>query len=92
VVPLYLLAHVYAFINIGPFSLGQAEYPYVGLSFPPGSIWWAIPLGLLLYIFTLFHLGIVRWRGFGDSLTPLEISPETPAETPVDAPNGTVVE
>jgi hypothetical protein len=71
---------MYAFINMAPLSLGQTTPPYIGLSFTSGSIWWAIPLGLLLYIFTLRFLGIFKWRGFGDSLTPVENQVDMPPE------------
>jgi hypothetical protein len=71
-IPLYLLAHVYAFINIGPFFLGQSNPPYIGISIAAESIWWAIPLCLLLYLFTLRYLGIIKWFGFGNSLVPAE--------------------
>ncbi len=80
VVPLYLLLHMYAFIIMAPFSIGQTTPPYIGLSFTSESIWWAIPLGLLLYIFTLFYLGIFKWRGFGDSLTPAANQVDMPPE------------
>ena len=46
----------------------------------PVSLWWSIPLGLLLYILTLRFLGIVRWRGFGDSLTLPEHQVDMPLE------------
>ncbi len=71
-IPLYLLVHVYVFISIGPFSIGQATLPYIGISITPESIWWAIPLCLLLYLFTLRYLGIIKWFGLGDSLSPTE--------------------
>jgi len=72
IIPLYLLAHIYAFINIGPFSIGQANPPYIGISITPESIWWAIPLCFLLYLFTLRYLGLIKWFGFGDSFAPVE--------------------
>jgi len=71
-IPLFLLVHVYIFLNIGPFSIGQANPPYIGIVITPGSIWWAIPICLLLYLFTLRYLGIISWFGFGNSLTPDE--------------------
>ena len=89
-IPLYLLVHVYTFINIGPFSLGQANPPYIGISIAAESIWWAIPICLLLYLFTLRYLGIIKWFGFGDSLSPVENHIDTdnnslvPAENQVD--------
>ncbi len=79
-VPLYLLAHVYIFINIGPFSIGQAASPYIGISITPESIWWAIPLCLFLYLFTLRYLGIIKWFGFGDSLAAAENQVDKPLE------------
>jgi len=89
-IPLYLLVHVYTFINIGPFSLGQANPPYIGISIAAESIWWAIPLCLLLYLFTLRYLGIIKWFGFGNSLAPVENHIDTdndslfPAENQID--------
>lgn len=80
VVPLYLLLHMYAFINMAPFSIGQETPPYIGFSITSESIWWAIPLGLFLYLFTIRYLGIFKWRGFGDSLTPAENQVDMPPE------------
>ncbi len=80
VVPLYLLLHMYVFIVLAPFSIGQATPPYLGLGFTSESIWWAIPLCLFLYLFTLRYLGIFKWRGFGDSLTPAENQVDMPLE------------
>ncbi|MCJ7769388.1 MAG: phospholipid carrier-dependent glycosyltransferase [Dehalococcoidales bacterium] len=86
-VPLYLLAHIYAFINIGPFSIGQTNPPYIGINITTESIWWAIPICLLLYLFTLRYLGIIKWFGFGDSLTPAETQVDTPDDSPTPAEN-----
>jgi len=92
VIPIYLLAHVYAFINIGPFSIGQASPPYIGISLTTQSVWWVIPVCLLLYMFTLRYLGVIRWCGFGDSLAPTESQANiengrpTPAENQLDKP------
>ena len=91
-VPLYLLVHIYVFINIAPFSIGQTNPPYIGISITSESIWWSIPLCLLLYLFTLRYLGIIKWFGFGDSLSPTENQIDieddslTPAEIQVDMP------
>ena len=79
-VPLYLLVHIYVFINIAPFSIGQTNPLYIGISITSESIWWSIPLCLLLYLFTLRYLGIIKWFGFGDSLTPAEIQVDMPPE------------
>jgi dolichyl-phosphate-mannose--protein O-mannosyl transferase len=78
VFPLYLLVHIYTFINIGPFSIGQQNPPYIGINITPESVWWVIPLCLMLYLFTLRYLGIIKWFGFGDSLTPAETKADTP--------------
>jgi len=80
IIPLFLLVHVYIFINIGPFSIGQANPPYIGISITPQSIWWAIPLCLFLYLFTLRYLGIIKWFGFGDSLAASEVQVDKPLE------------
>ncbi len=86
-IPLYLLVHVYTFINIGPFSLGQANPPYIGISIAAESIWWAIPICLLLYLFTLRYLGIIKWFGFGNSLAPAENHVDTDNDSLVPAEN-----
>ena len=80
VVPLYLLLHMYAFIIIAPLSIGQTTHPYIGLSFTSESIWWSIPLGLLLYIFTLRFTGIVKWPRFGDNTALPENQVDKPLE------------
>ena len=79
-VPLFLLLHVYIFLNIGPFSLGQATPPYIGISLTSQSIWWAVPLGLFLYLFTLRYLGIIKWFGFGGSLAAAQAQVDKPVE------------
>jgi dolichyl-phosphate-mannose--protein O-mannosyl transferase len=87
VLPLYFLVHIYAFINIGPFSIGQENPPYIGINITSESVWWAIPLCLLLYLFTLRYLGIIKWFGFGDSLTPTETQIDTPDDSSTQAEN-----
>jgi len=81
-VPLYLLLHVYTFINLAPLSMGQSNPPYIGLNVTSQSIWWAVPLCIFIYLLMLRYLGIIKWFGFGDSLTP----PETPEFIPEDSP------
>ena len=80
VVPLYLLLHMYTFIIIAPLSIGQTTPPYLGFSITSESIWWAIPLGLLLYIFTLRFTGIVKWPRFGDNTALPENQVDKPPE------------
>ncbi len=58
-VPFYLLLHLIVFIIITPLpplSIVWQESPYILTT--PESIWWSIPLYLLLYIFTLRFLGL----------------------------------
>jgi len=80
--PLYLLIHVYTFINLAPLSIGQTIPPYIGISITSQSIWWAVPLCIFLYLLMLLYLGIIKIFGFGDSLTP----PEAPEYTAEDSP------
>jgi hypothetical protein len=65
-VPVYLLLYTIAFIVLAPFFPWSSEPPYIFITLE--SIWWSIPLCLLLYIFTLRFTGIVKWPRFGDSL------------------------
>lgn len=85
--PLYFLVHIYAFVNIGPFSIGQENPPYIGINITSESLWWVIPLCLLIYMFTLRYLGIIKWFGFGDSLTPTEYQVDTPDDSSTSAEN-----
>jgi hypothetical protein len=58
-VPFYLLLHLIAFIIITPLpplSIVWQDPPYIITT--PESIWWSIPLYLLLYIYTLRFLGL----------------------------------
>jgi dolichyl-phosphate-mannose--protein O-mannosyl transferase len=58
-VPFYLLLHLIVFIVITPLpplSIVWQESPYVITT--PESIWWSIPLYLLLYTFTLRFLSL----------------------------------
>ena len=58
-VPFYLLLHLIAFIIITPLpplSIVWQESPYIITT--PESIWWSIPLYLLLYISTLRFLDL----------------------------------
>ncbi len=68
-VSIYLLLHIAAFIIITPcppLSLVLLDPPY--FAYTISSIWWSIPLYLLLYIFTLRFLGIIKWPRFGGSI------------------------
>ncbi len=47
----------------------------------PIPLLWSIPLGLLVYVFTLYYLGIVKRRGPGDGLAPAMIQVAKPPET-----------
>jgi len=69
-IPIYLLLHLIAFIIIAPcepLSLVLLDPPY--FIYTLSSIWWSIPLFLLLYVFTLRFTGIVKWPRFGDNTT-----------------------
>ena len=88
----YFTFPFYTFLNLAPLSIGQTIPPYIGISITSQSIWWAVPLCIFLYLLMLLYLGIIKFFGFGDSLTPPE-APEyiaedspCPAENQVDIP------
>jgi len=80
-IPIYLLLHIIAFIIItpcAPLSLVFLEPPY--FIYTLSSIWWSMPLYLLLYIFTLRFLGIIKWPRFDDNIALPENQVDMPPE------------
>ena len=79
-VPFYLLLHLIAFIIITPLPpLSIVWQESLSIVTTPESIWWSIPLYLLLYIFTIRFLGLDKGQRPGQ-LNGIAIGQENPVD------------
>lgn len=80
-VPAYLLLHLITFIVLTPLppvSMVWLEPPHIITT--PESIWWSMPLYILLYIFALRFTGITKWPRSGDSIVLPQNQVDKPAQ------------